>query len=130
MYPVTTISASVLSLFFVIISLNVVKLRVKYKVSMGTNGHEDLKRTIRAHGNFSEYVPVALVLMLCSEANHANWKILSILAALLILGRVFHAYAFIFNIKHLQFRQRGMVLTFIAICCLALLNMFLLITHA
>ena len=127
MYPVTTSTASLLALVFVGITLNIVKFRHKYKVSIGENGHEDLHRIIRAHGNFAEYVPITLLLMLCAEANHANWKVLSVLAAFFVLGRLFHAYAFIFNKKHYRFRFRGMVLTLSVILCLALLNLGLLI---
>jgi uncharacterized membrane protein YecN with MAPEG domain len=127
MYPITTLTASLLSIIFIIISIKTIKLRHQYKISLGASGHEDLERLIRAHGNFAEYTPISLILMLCAEANKANWIILFILALLFILGRAFHAYAFIFNKHHFKFRVRGMVLTFSVLICLSVLNIFLVL---
>lgn len=126
MYIITTLVASFLSLLFIALSLKVIMLRHRYKVSLGASGHEDLEKMIRGHGNFAEYVPIALILLLCAEANHADSTVLSILGGLLILGRLFHAWAFIFNKYHYRFRSRGMVLTLIVIACLSLLNIILL----
>ena len=100
MYPITTLTASLLSIIFIIISLKIIKLRRQYKVSLGASGHEDLERSTRAHGNFAEYTPISLLLMFLAEANKANWILLVILALLFILGRTLHAYAFIFNKQH------------------------------
>lgn len=127
MYIITTLAVSLLSILFVVISLKIITLRHRYKVSLGSNGHEDLEKIIRAHGNFAEYVPIALILLLCAEANHANWIVLSILVGLLIVGRLFHTWAFIFNKHHYKFRSRGMVLTLTVIICLSLLNIILLL---
>jgi len=65
--------------------------------------------------------------MLCAEANQAHWVILFILALFFILGRVLHAYSFIYNIKHFKFRVRGMILTFSVILFLAVLNIILIL---
>lgn len=125
MYPITTLTASLLSLLFIIISLKTITLRHRYKVSIGSGGNKHLKMIVRAHGNFAEYVPIALILMLCAEANQANVIALSILACSLILGRLFHLYAFVFNKKHFKFRVLGMVFTITAIIFLAALNILL-----
>jgi uncharacterized protein len=39
-------------------------LRKQFKVLIGDAGHERLLRASRAHGNFAEYVPIALILLL------------------------------------------------------------------
>lgn len=127
MYTITPLTASLLTIIFMIISIKIIKLRHQYKISLGSSGHEDLEKVIRAHGNFAEYTPIALILMLCAEANKANWIILLILALLFILGRTLHAYAFIFNKQHFKFRVRGMVLTFSVLICLAVLNIILVL---
>lgn len=129
MYPITMLTASLLAFLFVIISLRIVRLRYRYKVSLGAGDNKHLEMTVRAHGNFAEYVPIALILMLCAEANQANIVILSILACSLILGRLFHAYAFAFNKMHFKFRVRGMILTFLTIGLLAILNIILLVSQ-
>lgn len=125
MYHITTITASLLSLLYIIISLKIIKLRHQYKVSIGSGGNERLEMIIRAHGNFAEYVPIALILILCAEINQANIIILIILAFSLLLGRLFHAYAFVFNKQHFKFRAYGMILTFTTIIFLAFLNIII-----
>jgi uncharacterized protein len=129
MYTITALTASLLSIIFMIISIRIIKLRHQYKISLGAQGHDDLERAIRAHGNFAEYTPITLILILCAEANNANWIILLILAFFFILGRIIHAYAFIFNKQHFKFRVRGMVLTFSALISLAVLNITLVLLN-
>lgn len=129
MYPVTTITSAILAIAFVVISIKIIKFRKLYKVSIGGHGHEDLKMTIRAHGNFSEYVPLTLILILCAEANNTNPVILSILALAFIVGRFCHAYAFVVNKDHFKYRVAGMILTFFCITALALLNTILVIVR-
>lgn len=127
MYPITTITACLLAIIFVFLSANVIKLRQKYKVLIGSGGNEDLEMTIRGHGNFAEYVPFALILMLIAEANEANVILIGVLALLLIIGRLFHVVAFAYNKDHIKFRVRGILLTFITIIGLVLIDAFLLI---
>jgi len=127
MYPVTTLTASLLTIIFVIISIKIIKLRHQYKISLGAGGHEDLERVIRTHSNFAEYTPITLILILCAEANKANGIILTTLALFYILGRILHAYAFILNKYHFKLRVRGMVLTFSVLFCLAVLNIILVL---
>lgn len=127
MYIITTLTASLLAILFLIISLKIIKLRKHYKISLGASGHDDLELVIRAHGNFAEYTPITLILMLCAEANKANSILLFIIALFFILGRMMHAYAFIFNKQHFKFRVRGMLLTFYPLIALAALNIILLL---
>lgn len=127
MYPITTLSSSVLALIFIAMSIKIIKLRYTHQIAIGHGEHSDLERSIRAHSNFSEYVPLALILMLCAEANQANRLVLSLFACVFILGRLSHAYAFLWNKQHFTFRKRGMYLTFISLLCLSLFNLLLLI---
>ncbi|KTC80585.1 glutathione S-transferase [Legionella cherrii] len=127
MYPMTTITASLLAFAYIYLSARVINLRRKYKVRVGSNEFVDLEMAIRAHGNFVEYVPLTLILLFCAEANKANWMVLLALIFLFILGRIFHAYAFLAKEHQLQFRVRGMILTFIVMACLSLLNLILLL---
>lgn len=76
MYPTTTLTACLLAVIFIIISAKIIRLRYQHKVSIGAQNHEELERAIRAHGNFAEYTPILLILMLCAEANKANWVVL------------------------------------------------------
>ena len=78
MLIVTSIIASILTLIFVRLSFAVIGLRRKNKVSLGSGGHEDLERAIRAQGNFAEYVPFGVILIACLELNGAPWWLVAL----------------------------------------------------
>ena len=130
MLAITTLTASILSILYFSMSAKIIKLRKRYRISIGGAGHKDLEMAIRAHGNFAEYTPIVLLLMLCAEANKANGIMLLILAVLFILGRICHAYAFIFNKYHFKLRTIGMLLTFFILIYLSVLNVILLLSNA
>jgi uncharacterized membrane protein YecN with MAPEG domain len=123
MLLVTTIIASVLTIIFVKLSFEVIGLRRKNKVGLGSGGHEDLERAIRAQGNFSEYVPLGILLIACLELNGAPWWLISIAGITLIIGRLIHAVGI--NVPPPDFSKRvlGMMLTFGTLITLAVLNL-------
>ena len=123
MLLITSIIAAVLTIIFVRLSLAVIGLRRKNKVGLGSGGHEDLERAIRAQGNFAEYVPFGILLLACLELNGAPWWLVAIPGLVLILGRVIHAKGI--NAPPPDFSKRvlGMKLTFGSLITLAILNL-------
>ena len=123
MLLVTSIIASVLTIIFVKLSFEVIGLRRKNKVGLGSGGHEDLERAIRAQGNFAEYVPLGILLIACLELNGAPWWLISIAGITLIIGRLIHAVGI--NVPPPDFSKRvlGMMLTFGTLIKLAVLNL-------
>ena len=69
---ITPIYAAVLGILFCLPSLNVVRARGATKISLGDGGDTVLSRHIRAHGNFVEYVPLSLILILLIEEAGAD----------------------------------------------------------
>ncbi|AWN75574.1 MAPEG family protein [Legionella anisa] len=126
MYPITTLTSSLLALGYMYLAIQVIKLRRKHKVAFGCKEFTDLEMAIRAHGNFSEYIPLTLILLLCAEANQANWIVLLTLVFFFILGRIVHAYAFLKEKHRLKCRIQGMTITVFVIICLSFLNLGLL----
>jgi len=121
--PITAVTASVLALFFQRLSWGVITLRRRHRVSLGSGGHDDLERAIRAQGNFAEYVPLCLVLLGCLEANGAPWWLVAAPGAALVAGRVFHAKGIHEPPPKFSNRIRGMKLTFATLLGLAVLNL-------
>lgn len=106
---ITGFYAGILGLIFVALSARVVGSRIRNRVRLGDGGNDDLVRRIRAHGNFSEYVPVALILTGLLEAQGtAAWS-LHALGAALVTGRALYAYAI--TKDSIGLRKAGMVLT-------------------
>jgi uncharacterized membrane protein YecN with MAPEG domain len=120
---VTSIIASLLTLILIKLSFAVITLRRKNKVGLGSGGHEDLERAIRAQGNFAEYVPFGIILIACLELNDAPWWLVAIPGVLLIAGRLIHAKGI--NVPPPDFSNRilGMKLTFGTLAALVFLNL-------
>jgi uncharacterized protein len=82
------------ALLLVVLSLRVVQLRYRHRVEIGDGGAPELQRAIRAHANFIEYVPIALLLILMADlVGHEKW-VVHVLGILLLIGRLAHAYGF------------------------------------
>jgi uncharacterized membrane protein YecN with MAPEG domain len=128
MLLITSLTASFLAIVFVSLSFQVIKLRRKNQVRIGTGGVDELERAIRAHANFAEYVPIALILLACLEVNGAPWWMVLILGASLILGRIIHAIGVQEPPPHLSKRVRGMKITFFTIVALIVLNLGLAVS--
>jgi len=125
MLLITSIIASVLTIIFIKLSFAVIGLRRKNKVGLGSGGHEDLERAIRAQGNFAEYVPFGMILLACLELNGAPWWLVTILGIALIIGRLLHAKGI--NVPPPDFSKRvlGMKFTFTTLITLIVLNLAL-----
>lgn len=123
MLVTTAVIASILALMFIKLSLGVIDLRRKNKISLGAGGGDALDRAIRAHGNFSEYVPLGLFLIGALELNGAPLEIVGVLGLLLIAGRYFHAKGIHEPPPNFTNRVRGMKLTFAALGLSAAANL-------
>lgn len=117
---ISALTAVLLSVLFMFLSLRVIKARHKHRVAIGDGGVEELHRLIRAQSNFAEYVPITLILLILAEMNGAPFFLLILAAFALVSGRLFHAYGVSKVSENLQIRVRGMQLTFAAILLSAL----------
>lgn len=123
MLLVTSIIAAVLTIIFVRLSFAVIGLRRKNKIGLGSGGHEELERAIRAQGNFAEYVPFGLILIACLELNGVPWWLVVIPGIALIIGRLIHAVGINEPPPDFSKRVLGMKLTFWTLIGLAVLNL-------
>ena len=87
----TSFYAGLLAFVFVSLSFRIILMRRKFKVGIGHGEQKELHRAIRVHGNFSEYVPLALFLMLLLELNQTESWLMHVLGLSLLVGRMFHA---------------------------------------
>jgi len=117
---ITSIYASLAALLIVKLTLAVIKLRRKNRISVGDGGNEALQLAIRAHANAVEYIPIALMLLLTLELNGAPKILIHILGATLLIGRILHALGL--PAKDVKKRVLGMQLTIYLLMGLAVLN--------
>jgi uncharacterized protein len=113
--PITTLSAGLLALLFIVLSLRVIGARRGANVAIGDGGNKTLARRARVHANFAEYVPMALLLMGLAESGGAAKTQIWMASGLLLVGRVVHAYGVSQEKEVLAFRVAGMGMTFAAI---------------
>ena len=123
MLLITSIIASVLTIIFIKLSFAVIGLRRKNKVGLGSGGHEDLERAIRAQGNFAEYVPFGIILIACLELNGAPWWLVALPGIALIIGRFIHAVGINEPPPDFSKRVLGMKFTFYTLIALVVINL-------
>jgi uncharacterized membrane protein YecN with MAPEG domain len=87
---ISTIYVAILGLLFVPFTMYVGLYRAKHKILLLDGGDQELARRIRAHGNFIETVPLALILIVLMELNGASAIWLHCLGITLVVCRVMH----------------------------------------
>ena len=120
---ITSLYASLLALFFILLSLRVIALRGNPLFAVLKRAGDDkrsLERAIRGHGNFAEYTPIMLVLMLIAEQSDASAILLHIRVTMFLVGRLAHGFCFGFLAHSMPVRIGGMVLTLTALDCMAI----------
>jgi uncharacterized protein len=117
---IVPIYAALFGLMLVYLSFIVIKQRRSAKVSLGDGDDPALRKAIAVHSNFSQYVPLALLLITFIEFNHASAYIIHGLCASLLIGRVAHAYGVAQANQIMKLRVLGMQLTLTVIIIAAL----------
>lgn len=117
--------AALLALLLVSLSLAVVRARRRAKIGIGAGGDQLLERRIRVQANFTEYVPLALLLLALAEMRGAPGLLLHALCLALLAGRCLHAWGVSHLREDLRFRVAGIVLTFSTLIVTALVLLLL-----
>jgi hypothetical protein len=108
---ITAAYAGLLGLVFLVLTVRVVTRRGAVKASLGDGGDILLERRIRAHGNFIEFVPLGLILMILLEMQSVSIWIVHFVGVCLLVGRVIHAVNISRENESLAGRIVGMLLT-------------------
>ena len=95
--PVTSLVAGVFALMMVPLSIQVTLRRVKMRARFGDAGDEVLRRRIRAHGNFVEYVPTALIVLALVEIRGGVSFLIWGLGGAFLASRVLHAIGMLYT---------------------------------
>lgn len=92
-YTTTMLYAGLLALILIVMSVRLVLLRRRLGVGLGSGGNDVMQRQVRAHGNFCEYIPLALILLLLLESAPSVpvWALHG-LGIALVIGRILHGF--------------------------------------
>lgn len=91
MIRVVPLYAAASSLMMIGFAAYVSRLRGQMQVGLGDGGAKVLQRAVRVHGNFVEFVPFALILMLAAELQGAPAIVVHALGIALLVARAAHA---------------------------------------
>lgn len=119
---ITALYASLLAILLFILSIRVIGLRGNPAfafIAKGKGDDELLQRAVRAHGNFTEYVPTMLILLYFLESSGVAGAKLHALAGAFFLGRVMHGICMGFMRSNMPLRVGGTALTLLPLATAA-----------
>lgn len=118
---IASVYVAVNILILIWLAVRVVSHRRKGSIAIGDGGSEELTRTIRAHGNASEYIPIMMVgLLALAFLDVATW-IIHALGLAFTIGRLMHPIGMTGG--PIQLRQLGIILSW---GCMVILSLVLL----
>jgi uncharacterized protein len=103
----TAIYAALLGLLGAALTINVIVNRVRSCINAGDGGVPALAQAIRAHANFVEQAPIALIVLGLAEVSGARGLVVNILGVALIAARLSSAYALNRTLAQSPLRQFG-----------------------
>jgi uncharacterized protein len=89
---VTTTYVLLLVPIWLALWIGVASKRSELKVSIGDAGNAELLQRVRRHGNFMEFAPFVIILMIMAELQGAGALWLHAAGVLLVLGRIAHPF--------------------------------------
>jgi uncharacterized protein len=89
---ITALYGAILGLLAVVLTVNVIRNRVGLKINDGDGGSVPMRMAIRAHANFAQHAPLALLLIGFAETMGTSKIIIHVLGAVLVLARLLSAW--------------------------------------
>ena len=105
----TLLFAAIFGILHVFFTLRVGGYRFRSGISLGDGGDKELLNRIRAHGNFTENVPIALLLLLLVDLNGASDNTIMILGSILLVSRILHYVMIVSRRLPIVFRPLSMI---------------------
>ena len=108
---IVPIYAALFAVMLVLLSIRVANTRREVRVAIGDGGNKILLRRIRVQGNFTEYVPMALILFTFIEMQGWPGWLVNGLCLVLLAARLVHAYGIGQEPETIPIRATGMATT-------------------
>ena len=122
---ITNLLVASMFLLFFRISIETIKVRKKYQVSLGHGDNKYVAKAVSAHSNFVSYVPFMLIMFYLVEVSGEFPKVLlGGVALAFFVGRLLHFIAFR-NKMNFKLRTLGMHLTVWPMVFLAACHLYL-----
>ena len=121
---ITSAYLGMLALLYIVLGLQVSRLRRGPRVLFGDGDNIKLRSAIRAHANFVEYVPLIVLMVAILEMSGMPASRVHLLMAALLVARLLHPLGMYAGPRSLQFqicRVGGILLTLLVMLASALL---------
>lgn len=116
---ITLIIAAAMGLLNLWLAVRIIRVRVSHNVALGHGEVPGMEGRCRAHANFTEYVPIALILMGLIELNVGPSHWLWAIGALLVVARILHPFGMDRPAPN-PYRALGVLLTLLGLVLLVL----------
>ncbi|MDP1868516.1 MAPEG family protein [Bradyrhizobium sp.] len=121
---ITAAYLGILALLYLVLGLQVSRLRRGHRVLFGDGDNIKLRSAIRAHGNFVEYVPIIVLMVTMLEMSGTPAATVHLLMGELLVARLLHPLGMYVGPRTLQFqicRVGGILLTLLVLLAAAVL---------
>ena len=121
---ITGFYLGILALLYVVLGLQVSRLRRGHRVVFGDGDNIKLRSAIRAHGNFTEYVPIIVLLVALLEISGLPAMRVHLLMGALLVARLLHPLGMYVGPRTMQFqiyRVGGILLTWLVLFAAAIM---------
>ena len=119
LFPITGLYAALLMVIVGYLGYKIGSLRGSTGISILHSDNMEVATAMRRHGNFTENVPMALILMGIVEANGGNVIFLHVIGVVLVLARIAHTIGLHHDSVAHPLRAVGAGGTFLAMIVLA-----------
>ena len=116
--------AALLGLLAVVLTARVIMNRVRTGIQAGDGGDARLAQAIRAHANFAEQAPLALLLLALAEAGGTPAGWIHGLGIALLVARIANAWGLSSSLGATAPRQAGAGLTIAVVSATSLLLLY------
>jgi uncharacterized membrane protein YecN with MAPEG domain len=106
--------AAINALLMLVLGMLVVRARMRTRTEIGDGADPALLGPLRAHGNNTEYVPMAILLMMILYTLGASVGVIHAVGGTLTAGRLLHAVGISRNVGASVPRLMGMILTWLS----------------
>lgn len=127
---ISLLIASLHVVLYLVLALRVVLYRNVHKIGVGSGGDAVLRRKVRVHGNFGEYVPLALLMLALLELAAVSTTWLWTFGIALLVARVLHAVGLGGSSGYSVGRFAGTLLTFVTLLAMAVLGIWRFVAGA
>ena len=120
---ITGFYLAILALIFLVLGLQVSRLRRGNHVLFGDGDNRELRSAIRAHANFAEYVPIIVLMVALLETSGLPASRVHLLMGTLLVARLMHPLGMYVGPRTLQFqicRVGGISLTLVVLLAAAI----------